>query len=72
LALIPARTWWQELREFRNQVAHEYPDRQSEQAVAINAIYDRCNDLVRVFSEFVCVVEKTTGGLTEGGMKAED
>lgn len=57
LALIPGRVWWQELRELRNQIAHEYPERRAEQAVAINAIYDRCADLMRVFDRFVTAVE---------------
>jgi len=62
LALIPGRVWWQELREFRNQVVHEYPERRAEQAAAINAIYERCAELMRTFEEFVCAVEAKVSG----------
>ena len=57
LELIPERLWWQELREFRNQIAHEYPDRRDEQAAAVNAIYDQCDQLVKTFERFVSFVE---------------
>jgi hypothetical protein len=57
LSMIPSCLWWRELREFRNQVAHEYPERRSEQAAAINAIYAQCAGLVQVFNDFVRTVE---------------
>jgi hypothetical protein len=57
LTLIPGRDWWLELREYRNQVAHEYPDRRAEQAAAINAIFEKCAGLMSVFNTFVSEVE---------------
>ena len=58
LGLIPCRTWWMELRELRNQIAHEYPDRRAEQATAVNAIYDRCSDFMRIVDAFIRAVEE--------------
>ena len=53
---------WLELRELRNQIAHEYPERRSEQAAAINAIYGRYSELVQVFNDFVHSVEGKVAG----------
>jgi len=58
LGLMPSSVWWRELRELRNQIAHEYPERRSEQAAAINAIFERSPELMRVFEEFVRTVEE--------------
>lgn len=57
LALIPGRAWWQEVRELRNQVAHEYPDRRDEQAAATNAIYVEGARVLQVLDNFVAAVE---------------
>jgi hypothetical protein len=57
LNLIPSRDWWQELRETRNQIAHEYPERRAEQAAAVNAIYEQCPSLLDTFGGFVSTVE---------------
>ena len=57
LALIPSSVWWRELRELRNQIAHEYPERRDEQASAINAIVEKSPELTRTFDEFVRAVE---------------
>jgi len=56
LELIPSRVWWQELRELRNQIAHEYPDRRAEQAVAINAIYEGCAGFMQIVDDFIAAV----------------
>ena len=62
LGMIPGRQWWQELRELRNQIAHEYPDRRNEQAAAVNAIFEKSSELAQVFDEFVRTVEEKVGG----------
>lgn len=53
LSMIPGCAWWMELREYRNQIAHEYPDRQAEQASAVNEIYNRCDDFIEVVNKFI-------------------
>ena len=57
LNLIPSRDWWQELRETRNQIAHEYPERRAEQAAAVNVIFEQCPSLLDTFGGFVAAVE---------------
>jgi hypothetical protein len=56
LSLIPGRDWWQQQREYRNQIAHEYPDRRDEQCVAMNAICIEGDVLVRVLDDVVTAV----------------
>lgn len=63
LKLIPSSLWWQELRELRNQIAHEYPDRRAEQAAAGNEIHGRCNELLQVVDQFVRAVEERMGDM---------
>ncbi len=57
LDMIPSYLWWMELREYRNQVAHEYPDRQAEQSFAINEIYGKCDEFIQVVDNFIGIVE---------------
>ena len=63
LELIPSREWWLQQREYRNQIAHEYPDRRSEQCAAINAICGECDEIVRVVDSVVTVIEARTTNL---------
>ena len=57
LSLIPSRRWWQQQREFRNQIAHEYPDRKAEQCAAINAICEECDEMLRVLAFVIKTIE---------------
>ena len=56
LAWISSREWWQQQREYRNQIAHEYPERRVEQCAAINAICGESDELVCVLNRVVDVV----------------
>jgi len=58
LKLIPSREWWQQQREYRNQIAHEYPDRRREQCAAINAICEVCGEVVGVLHGMTEAVER--------------
>ena len=62
LNLIPSREWWQQQREFRNQIAHEYPDRRAEQCAATNAICSEGDTILRVLNGVIDTVEKKRAG----------
>ena len=64
LELIPSRDWWLYQRELRNQIAHEYPERISEQCSAINAICDECDDVLRVMNAVINTVSAVGGERT--------
>ena len=58
ISMIPSCSWWMGLRECRNQIAHEYPDRRAEQAFAVNEIYNKCDEFIQVVDRFVGTVEE--------------
>lgn len=42
---------WQELREIRNELAHEYEDEPAENAERLNKIFQMKNDLINYFTQ---------------------
>ncbi len=57
LEMIPGRQWWQLQREYRNQIAHEYPERRIEQCAAINGICGECDEVLRVLDFVIDAIE---------------
>ncbi|MDC7218894.1 MAG: hypothetical protein PQJ59_03075 [Spirochaetales bacterium] len=49
---------WLELRELRNEIAHEYSDNQEEIMEALNAIFDQSVILVDIFKKIEMFVSK--------------
>lgn len=56
--LIPSREWWQQQREYRNQIAHEYPDRRDEQCASMNAICGEGDKLSQVLNNVIGFIQE--------------
>ncbi len=50
LQVIPAAARWRELREIRNQIAHEYPDAPALRAAALNRFVAGIGELLAIWS----------------------
>ena len=51
LEIIDSVNLWQELRELRNNIAHEYPDNTDENTAALNELFWRIAELYAVFEK---------------------
>jgi hypothetical protein len=49
LGVIESAYVWQELRETRNNFAHEYPENTKENIMALNELYNKSADLLQCF-----------------------
>jgi hypothetical protein len=49
LKLIESKVKWQELREIRNDLAHEYEDNPSTAHLKLNALYNSYEELTKIF-----------------------
>ena len=49
---------WLELREVRNEIAHEYSFNQDEVVDSINLIYDKSDELISIYSDICKYMDK--------------
>ncbi len=57
LKIINSKQDWLELRELRNQIAHEYPDEKLEQLEALNLLHQSTAYLITLYQDFTRFVE---------------
>ena len=53
LKLIEDKQRWLELRELRNQIAHEYPEEKQTQIEAVNLLFEAAPYLIHVYRQFI-------------------
>lgn len=58
LEIIDNINLWQELRELRNNIAHEYPDNTDENTAVLNELYKRIPELYSLFEKAVFYIQK--------------
>lgn len=58
LEILPSSQEWLELRQLRNQLAHEYQDDQQKRAEVINLVFDQHSNLVTIFTRFKSYIER--------------
>jgi len=58
LGVIESAYLWQELRQTRNNLAHEYPDNTKENVLILNELYEKTGDLISIL--------KSTAGYIRG------
>jgi hypothetical protein len=61
---IVTKDEWLELREFRNQVAHEYADNDKETVVAVNHIAESSKRLIQIYDHVRSVVWRSIEKIT--------
>lgn len=57
LEILPSSQEWLELRQLRNQLAHEYQDDQQQRAEVINLVFNQHSNLVTIFTGFKSYIE---------------
>jgi uncharacterized protein YutE (UPF0331/DUF86 family) len=57
LGVIPSAQEWLELRQLRNQLAHEYEDNSKEQAEIINLVFEKHPRMIVIFQQVKHYIE---------------
>jgi len=58
LGAIESAYSWQELRDIRNDIAHEYPENTKENIRSLNELYNKTADLLAILRSITIYVEK--------------
>ena len=58
LEIIESTYIWQELRDIRNDIAHEYPENSSDNMKALNELFLKTADLLTIFRSTTEFIEK--------------
>ena len=58
LGAIESAYSWQELRDIRNDIAHEYPENTNENIQSLNELYIKTADLLAILRSITIYIEK--------------